>query len=153
VAHMTIEDFKIERFKIDFPDTEFPVVHTLPSEECADLKRKLAKKLEMATNVAPVLLLETLYHSFHIERAGITAIDPGFNLDTLLRESGVKAGQQVYINWNQFEHVDEIKLTDLVKYFQYLWYPSSEDVEIFDDTLRWAALVRHDGAVRVVRLE
>jgi len=107
----------------------------------------------MATNVAPVLLLETLYHSFHIERAGITAIDPGFNLDTLLRESGVKAGQQVYINWNQFEHVDEIKLTDLVKYFQYLWYPSSEDVEIFDDTLRWAALVRHDGAVRVVRLE
>jgi len=153
VAHMTIEDFKLERFKIVFPDTEFPVVHALPSEKCVDLKRKLAEKLGLATNVAPVQLLETLYNSFHIERAGIVATDPGFNLGTLLRESGVKTSQQVYINWNQFDHVDEIKLTDLVKYFQYLWYPSSDDVEIFDDTLRWVALVRHDGAVRVVRLE
>jgi hypothetical protein len=150
---MTIEDFKIERFKIDFPDAEFPVVHALPSEKCVDLKRKLAEKLGLATNVAPVQLLETLYNSFHIEQAGFVTTDPGFNLDTLLTESGVRTPQQVCINWNQFDHVDEIKLTDLVKYFHYFWYPSSDDIEIFDNTLRWVTLVRHDGAVRVVRLE
>jgi len=153
VVHMTIEDFKLERFKNDFPDAEFPTVQTLASEKCVDFKRNLAGKLGLASNVAPIQLLETLYNSFRVGQAGIVATDPGFNLDALLRESGVKTPQQVYINWNQFDHVDEIKLTDLVKYFQYLWYPSSDDVEIFDDTLRWVALVRHDGEVRVVRLE
>jgi hypothetical protein len=149
---MTIEDFKIERFKKDFPDAEFPLVHTLPSEKCVDLKHKLARRLGLATNVAPIQLLETLYNSFHIERAGFVATDPGFNLDTLLTESGVKTPQQVYINWNQFDHIDKIKFADLVKYFHYFWYPSSDDIEIFDDTFSWVALIRHDGAVRVVQL-
>jgi hypothetical protein len=152
-VYMAIEDFKLERFKKDFPDAEFPTVHATPYEQCVDLKREFAQKLGLATNAASIQLLETLYSSFLKGHAGTVATDPGFNLDTLLRESGVKTPQQVYLNRNQFDHIDELKFADLVEYFHYFWYPSSDDIEIFDDGLCWVALIRHDGAVRVVHLE
>jgi hypothetical protein len=149
---MTVEHFKVERFKADFPDLEFPVVRRTVPEKCADLKRKMAKRLGLPTETSPLRLLESLYDSFRTDQTDIVATDPNFNLGPLLKQSGIKTPQQVYINWDRFDHVDQIAFIDLLEYFHYLWYSVSDDVEIFDDDLRWVALIRHDGAVRIINL-
>ena len=147
---MTIDDFKIEHFRANFPDREFPVVHTVLPEKCSELKQMLVEKLGLAPDISPLGLLESLYDSFRAEQVGISTTDPNFDLSSLLKDSGIKAPLQVFINWDQFGHVDEIRFADFVKYFDYFWYSVSDDIEVFDDTFLWVVLIRHDGAVRVL---
>ena len=39
----------------------------------------------------------------------------------------------------------------VVRWFDDLWYPAADDLEIFDASCSWLVSVAHDGAVGVVR--
>ena len=43
-------------------------------------------------------------------------------------------------------------MKDLNKHFYDVWYPSSDDIELFDDTLDWIIFVRHYGGVQLLAL-
>jgi len=66
---------------------------------------------------------------------------------------GISAEKKVYVNWYRYDNVDEIQFVDLTKYFDDIWYPGLDDIDIFDATFSWILSISHDGAVRSARLK
>ena len=38
------------------------------------------------------------------------------------------------------------------KYFDDIWYPDSDDIDIFDQTLSWILTVLHNGDVKILQI-
>ena len=106
-------------------------------------------KLGLPGETQAIDVVKRLQESFETP-SSYDATDPVFDLRSLVKNLDIETIEDVYINWDQFDHVDKIRFTDLADYFVYIWYSVSDDIEIFDDTLRWAIVIRHDGAVAFV---
>ena len=59
----------------------------------------------------------------------------------------IKPNLQVYLNWYSFTDIDILNIIFLDKYFFDIWYPISDDIDIFDESLNWFLSIRHDGNV------
>jgi hypothetical protein len=69
----------------------------------------------------------------------------------LLRKLGVTSPKKVYLNWYRFDDIDQIDLADLDRYFFDIWYPDSDDLDVFDDSADWIVSIAHHGNVRLFR--
>ena len=74
----------------------------------------------------------------------------GFDFCDLISELGLKAREDLFVNWHRFDQIDKITALDFGEHFNNIWYPSSDDIEIFDADLEWFVLVRHDGYVSIL---
>jgi hypothetical protein len=72
-------------------------------------------------------------------------------LAEVLERCEVKPQKRVYIQWRLFEEVDEFDLDELKRVFYYVWYPIADDIELFDDSMRWIVFIEHHGAVSILR--
>jgi len=84
---------------------------------------------------------------------GINAENEHFDLAAVAKDLGISAEKKVYVNWYRYDNVDEIQFVDLTKYFDDIWYPGPDDIDIFDATFSWILSISHDGAVRSARLK
>ena len=50
-----------------------------------------------------------------------------------------------------FDDADEMHFGDLDKYFYDIWYPVTDDIDIFDDTFKWLLLIVHNGCLRMAK--
>jgi hypothetical protein len=144
-----VDSFKIQNFSRQNPTAEFPRFTSLASSECAQLRYAIATRLGLEAQSEPLVVLNALC-STASPLTGVDAED-GFDLRTLMSELGLNAHEEVLVNWYKFDNIDRIALSDLSRHFDDIWYPSSDDIEIFDRSLDWFVLVRHDGAVSVLR--
>ena len=78
---------------------------------------------------------------------GFNADEENFDLKTAFSELGIATPNEIYINFNKFESIDILRFDDLSKFFSDIWYPSLDDIEIFDINLSFIVLVRHYGAI------
>lgn len=51
------------------------------------------------------------------------------------------------LRWGE---VDQMAFIGLAIHFPWIWYPSSDDIAIFDDSLAWLLFVDHEGQLAVV---
>lgn len=58
----------------------------------------------------------------------------------------------MFINWDRYEEIDEMGLDDLNRYFSDIWYPGSDEVDVFDSSFGWFLSVSPEGYVKVVRV-
>ncbi len=77
----------------------------------------------------------------------------GFNLQSAIRELGMESATTVLLNWYRFDRIDRIALVDLSLYFVDIWYPGSDDIEIFDESCSWVLAVSHTGELRLTILD
>ena len=66
---------------------------------------------------------------------------------------GIKHQSHVFLNWYRFDNIDEIEVDGLNTYFADIWYPSTDDIDLFDNTFKWIVSIRHDGQISRGRLE
>jgi hypothetical protein len=136
-----MEKFKVDLFageyKIDFPEYSH-----LSESECLNLIERLSKIFDMnfMSNVANDLIQK----QFFLEN--INANDE-FHLMKVFEKLNINPSLKTYINWYQFRDIDLIKTIDLDKYFYDIWFPSADDIDIFDENLNWIISIRHDGVV------
>ena len=57
----------------------------------------------------------------------------------------------VYVNWLRFDDIDCLAFSDLARYFDDIWYPSADYIDIFDSSMSWVLSVDYLGFVRFVR--
>lgn len=55
--------------------------------------------------------------------------------------------QDVYITWDSFNDIDVMPFDDFCKYFDDIWYPSVDDVGVFDDSFSWFIIITHYGEI------
>ncbi len=136
----------MDKFKIDNSDNRFPAFSSLDVNEISDIQKKLKRGLFNEKNIGDIDLLKVIHekskfiHNIDIDKNN-------FNLFELIQKCSLSVKKNIYINWYQFDEIDKMKLLDLSNNFFDIWYPSSDDIEIFDDSCKWVLSVSHHGKV------
>uniref|UniRef100_UPI000CD98900 heat-shock protein n=1 Tax=Campylobacter concisus TaxID=199 RepID=UPI000CD98900 len=135
-----MDQIKLENFRKEH-GFEMPIIRSLPAGECLKLREKLLHKFS----------LNNIDEFFKIDKFsrldGFNADEENFDLKTAFSELGIATPNEIYINFNKFESIDILRFDDLSKFFSDIWYPSLDDIEIFDINLNWIISVRHYGVI------
>lgn len=145
-----MDTVKVQNFLRENPADEFPRFTPIASNECAKLRTEIAKRFGLNAESEPLDVLNALRSTAMF----VPGVDGGdaFQLRNLISRLGIKARAEVLVNWYRFDSIDRIAFSDLSEHFDDIWYPGSDDIEIFDEGLDWFVLVRHDGQVSAVNL-
>jgi hypothetical protein len=150
IEEAVMDILKVDNFHRANPSAEFPRFTHLTTVECTQLRATIAERIGLDRQIDSLALVDTLWAT--AEFVPDIDADNGFDLHWLISSRGLKSGADVFINWQRFDNIDRFDLSDLCKHFSDIWYPSSDDIEIFDASLDWFVFVRHDGRVRVLDL-
>jgi len=136
-----MEAFKIDFFKSEYK-IDFPEFISLSKEECLSLVDRLLKKYEFSN-------IDSLIRLLYSDKELLLSVDAcaEFKLIDTLNSLKVTPLTNVYVNWHRFDDIDIFNIADIDKYFSDLWYPSSDDIDVFDESLNWIVSIRHDGCV------
>ena len=140
-----MDQIKLENFRKEY-GFEMPIVRSLPYDECLKIRENLLQKFS----------LDDIDEFFKIDKFskldGFNADEANFDLKTTFGELGIATPNEICINFNKFESIDIFRFGDLDKFFSDIWYPSLDDIEIFDLNLNWIVSVRHYGGICYVIL-
>ena len=143
-----MEKFKIDNFSKESVGVPFPKFESLGSQECSDIRFQLCSRLSLPTDCTDVELA-FLVDSLQTNLSGASVEKGSFDLESVLVSIGVTVCNDVYVNWHHFKAIDEMNVHDLSKHFFDVWYPCSDDIDIFDSSLSWILSIDHEGAIRV----
>jgi hypothetical protein len=145
-----MDEIKAINFKMEFPNKDFPKYRSLSLEECHDILFRIKNELSMAQDIDPLDLVIQIKNNSTLVPIKNNAQDEKFNLEELFRKLNITYQKYVLLNWNRFDQVDEIKFKDLSKYFNYIWYPGADDLDIFDQTFKWILSISHSSEVSLI---
>lgn len=135
-----MDQIKLENFRKDY-GFKMPIIRSLSPDECLKIRKNLLHKFS----------LQNIDEFFKIDKFnkfdGISADEANFDLNALFGKLNIATSNEICINFNKFESIDILHFDDLSKFFSDIWYPSLDDIEIFDLNLNWIVLVRHYGAI------
>lgn len=140
-----MEDFKIELYEEETKQ-KFPWFQKLTNEQCTTLRRKLFEAVGCENNSNDIKNLEfidTIQRNIPEFNA-----EENFNLTGLFQFLELVTTEKVFINWYRFDDIDEFYTKDVATYFEDIWFPSADDIDIFDNTFSWIVSIRHDGNVK-----
>ena len=135
-----MDQIKLENFRKEY-GFEMPIVRSLLYSECLKIRENLLHKFS----------LDDIDEFFKIDKFskldGFNADEVNFDLMTAFSELGIAMPNEICINFNKFESIDILHFDDLSKFFSDVWYPSLDDIEIFDINLSFIVSVRHYGEI------
>lgn len=135
-----MDQIKLENFRKEY-GFDMPIVRSLSAGECIKIRENLLRKFS----------LDDIDEFFKIDKFnkldGFNADEANFDLKTAFSEIGITTPNEICINFNKFESIDILRFDDLSKFFNDIWYPSLDDIEIFDINLSFIVSVRHYGAI------
>ena len=135
-----MDQIKLENFRKEY-GFEMPIVRSLPYDECLKIRENLLHKFS----------LDDIDEFFKIDKIsrldGFNADEENFDFKTAFGKLGIAISNEICINFNKFESIDILRFDDLFKFFSDIWYPSLDDIEIFDINLNWIISVRHYGDI------
>ena len=135
-----MDQIKLENFRKEY-GFEMPIVRSLPAGECIKIRENLLYKFS----------LDDIDEFFKIDKFsrldGFNADEANFDLKALFNKLDIATPSEICINFNKFESIDILRFDDFCKFFSDVWYPSLDDIEIFDINLSFIISVRHYGAI------
>ena len=135
-----MDQIKLENFRKEY-GFDMPVIRSLLPGECLKIRENLLHKFS----------LDDVDEFFKIDKFsrldGFNAGEENFNLKAVFRKLNIATPNEICINFNKFESIDILHFDDLSKFFSDIWYPSLDDIEIFDINLSFIFSVRHYGAI------
>ena len=135
-----MDQIKLENFRKEH-GFEMPIIRSLSPDECLKIIENLLHKFS----------LDYIDEFFKIDKFskldGFNADEANFDLKALFSKLNITAPNEICINFNKFESIDILRFDNLSKFFSDIWYPSFDDIEIFDINLSFIFSVRHYGAI------
>jgi hypothetical protein len=138
-----MQPHKIDNFKANQPGQSFPRFDSLDATNADRLKEEWASRLNLDPKTDALHLLNQIRKSSRLLEDDATT--DGFNLARTLEREGIQKDIEVFLNWDRFRNVDRMRLSDLSSNWAYIWYPSSDDLEVFDDS--WMLSIHHSGQI------
>ena len=135
-----MDQIKLENFRKEY-GFKMPIIRSLSAAECLEIRENLLHKFS----------LQNIDEFFKIDKFkkfdSFSADEVNFDLNALFSELNIATPNEICINFNKFESIDILHFDDLSKFFSDIWYPSLDDIEIFDLNLSFIISVRHYGAI------
>ncbi len=139
-----MENFKIKIYSAE-TGKKFPNFRHLGKAECLSVKNKMASRF---FNIE--LNQDELIGAIKKARNFLPAVNINnteFCFEKIFHNIGLQVPKTIYINWYKFDDIDEISFDSFVELFSYIWYPSSDDIEIFDCNNNWIVGIDHNGFI------
>lgn len=144
-----MEAFKVVLFEQAYAGS-FPAYRSLAPAEGQALQARLASRFGLpalaassATAFAAALIArQTYYPEVNAQQ--------GFALLPLFTALSITPQPELFLNWAnwaKFEGLDVFQTSDVARYFDDLWYPGADDLDLFDASLDWVVSIGHDGAI------
>ena len=141
-----MDQIKLENFRKEH-GFEMPIIRSLSAGECLKIRENLLHKFS----------LDNIDEFFMIDKFsrldGFSADEANFDFKALFNKLNIATPNEICINFNKFESIDILHFDDLSKFFSDIWYPSLDDIEIFDINLSFIFSVRHYGGIYYVKLQ
>ena len=135
-----MDQIKLENFRKEY-GFDMPIIRSLSPSECLKIRENLLHKFS----------LDDVDEFFKIDKFnkfdGFSADEENFDLKAIFSELNITTPNEICINFNKFESIDILRFEDFSKFFSDIWYPSLDDIEIFDINLSFIFSVRHYGAI------
>lgn len=144
-----MKKFKLEHFIKDNPESVFPNYFSLDAGAATEIRRELAAKVNSNSQLADLSLVMTI-DSLGQLCSGINAQNENFSLSKFLSRAGLNNIGDVFVNWYRYDDIDKFNLYELDKYFDYIWYPDADDIDIFDESLSWIVSISHTGQIKLL---
>ncbi|HRP09220.1 MAG TPA: hypothetical protein PLL69_12110 [Gemmatimonadales bacterium] len=145
-----MDDFKRQHFMSTNPGEKFPDSTPLSDAECSGIRRNIA--IAVGEGEASGVQLVKDISDRLVPDLSASALDGSFRVASLLRRHRLPFPCEVLINWDDFTNIDRIGLAELDEFWEYIWYPSSDDIDVIDSGYRWMVSIDHDGRVGVLVL-
>ncbi|QPH91873.1 heat-shock protein [Campylobacter concisus] len=140
-----MDQIKLENFRKEH-GFNMPIIRSLPYDECLKIRENLLHKFS----------LDDVDEFFKIDKFsrldGFNADEENFDLKAVFGKLNIATPNKICINFNKFESIDILRFEDFSKFFSDIWYPSLDDIEIFDIHLSFILSVRHYGGIYYVIL-
>jgi len=149
-VNLDMERFKIENYLRDHPNGKFPEVTSLAKDAALRLADELKERMGFPQATGRSEMTQ-LIDKLGLAIDGIRAGQSGFSVRGALASEDIHPDDRVFVNWHQYDEIDQISLSDFDEYFEYIWYPSADDIDIFDSSFAWVLSVSHDGRLKVLR--
>lgn len=147
-----MDKFKLAHFERAHPGVSPPAIDALSPPEALAVRRLLASRLGLDQHVSPEDLVTFLDHRQTV-MPHVNADGDGFSLSAALRSENIVPAKYVLLNWYQFDELDRVSWSDLSTFFDDIWYPASDDIDIFAASCDWVLSVHHSGTLKVLHLE
>jgi len=145
-----MNDWKIQYFLNDNPGKEFPWFSPLAKKDIKEIHKILQKKTGAETPDSSAICIKVWEIGRSIEG---NAEDESFNLSKTFESLNIRPKEKVFFEWDEKRGIDEFFFEDLSKYFDDIWYPGPDDIDIFDSTFSWIFSVNHHGYLNLVLLD
>ena len=142
-----MEAFKLVNFKHEH-NTNMPIVRSIEGSECEAVCRSLFRNWHVNT-------LEEFFKKEEQEFVlldDINAEDDDLDWNKVFNSIGIPVPNEVFINFERFNNIDVFLFKDFCKYFDDIWYPAADDIEVFDSSFNWIVSVKHYGAVHYAKI-
>lgn len=133
----------MDSFKIDIFEKEtqrkFPPYKTLTMEDSNIVLRELSSHCH--SDVSDFNKIQTASELVK----DIDATSEDFHVIRLFADT--QPPNEIIVIWSNESAIDIFNYTDFCNCFEYIWYPSSDDILITSDIGNVMYLIRHDGVI------
>jgi hypothetical protein len=146
-----MEAFKIEHYERENGVGTFVPFRHLSTHEANSIFQSLKRRLELPEEFDGLQVVRI------ISKRGVFIKDfdadqDDFDLKQVMNHINLFVEDKLFVNWYRYDNIDEFRANDLYEKFSDIWYPSSDDIDVFDSSLSWILSISHHGKVQVIRL-
>lgn len=145
-----MDKLKIENYAKTYPGVPFPTFESLDAVSAERLRDRISEKFGLTTGTDQLAMVKEI-DARGLTLEGVDARNDGFNVSAILQAVGIVPSEYVYLNWYRLDDIDRLRLSDLDGWVEDIWYPGSDDLDVFDDSLTWMLSIAHHGAVKLIR--
>ena len=143
-----MEAFKLVNFKHEH-NTNMPIVRSIEGSECEAVCRSLFRNWHVNT-------LEEFFKKEEQEFVlldDINAEDDDLDWNKVFNSIGYLFLTRFSSTFERFNNIDVFPIQKtFCKYFDDIWYPAADDIEVFDASFNWIVSVKHYGAVHYAKI-
>lgn len=144
-----MEQFKVQHYLSAHPGSPFPKFQHLSEDDATALRCRIIERCGLGEMLSPLDMTKAI-RARQQPISQVNAESSEFRLDVAVAAVGICPRPLVYINWYRYDDIDEIGFADFARQFRDIWYPSSDDIDLFDDSLTWILSIDHDGHLSVL---
>jgi len=142
----------LENFAREYPGKSFPDYRSVSAIEAEQTKLRISMQMDFPPSASSLELVRLVREQSTV-LSNVNAESDDFNLKSVIFRAGIMPKEEIYINWHRFDEIDRMRLEDLSGYFEDIWYPSADDIDLFDDSLSWIFSISYSGNISYLRFK
>lgn len=137
-----MDRFKFEHFK-EYHGFDLTSIIHLTEQECGQIRHSLYHKYCVASDKE---LFQYIVGKANGSKV-VETITDNILMERVFSSVGIVPNRYIYLVWGNLGDIDTIPFVDFCQYFEDIWYPSSDDIGVFDDSFNWLIVITHYGAI------